>query len=67
MKNQQLVSDIIAYENGELPAEDTIELFAKLIKTGTAWNLQGHYGRTARDLISAGYISAQGKILKYID
>ena len=50
-KKKSLVSLIIAYEGGELSAEDTLRLFAKLIKSGLAWQLQGHYGRTAASLI----------------
>ena len=49
------VSMIIAYESGELSDEDTIKLFQALINDGTAWTLQGHYGRTAHSLIQAGY------------
>jgi len=62
----KLVDMIIAYETGELPTEDTLELFAKLVKTGRAWSLQGHYGRTAQTLIDEGYISKKGEILKNI-
>lgn len=60
----KLIDKIIAYETGELKAEDTLKLFAELIKTGQAYTLQGHYGRTAEALIEGGYISRQGKILK---
>lgn len=56
------VDKIIAYENGELGDKATLELFAELIKTGDAWRFQGHYGRTARNLIDAGYISKTGEI-----
>jgi len=63
-KTAGLVEKIMAYESGELPAEDTLALFAELVKTGQAWSLQGHYGRTAAALIEGGYISAQGEILK---
>ena len=61
-----LVDKIIAYENGELKAKDTLRLFANLIKSGQAWSLQGHYGRVASGLIEGGYISKKGKILKNI-
>lgn len=45
---------IIAYENGDLDEIETIELFQELIDNGMAWTLQGHYGRTAMNLIEAG-------------
>jgi len=45
---------IIAYEQGELSDDDTIELFQELIDSGLVWKLQGHYGRTAADLIKCG-------------
>ena len=55
---------IIAYESGELSNNDTLKLFAELIKTGQCWSLQGHYGRTASALIEDGSISKTGQILK---
>jgi len=54
---------IIAYEQGELESADILKLFSELIKSGLAWTLQGSYGRTAKNLIEAGYISEQGEIL----
>jgi len=63
MKNK-ITELIIAYETGELPAEDTLKFFARLIKSGLAWKLQGHYGRIANTLIEEGYITKKGKILK---
>lgn len=55
------------YESGSLSNNTTIELFADLVKNGSAWSLQGHYGRTATFLIKEGYISKDGKVLKYKD
>ena len=49
------IDQIIAYEQGELDDEDIITLFQDLIDSGLAWQLQGHYGRTASALIAGGY------------
>lgn len=49
------VDAIIRYENGEMIEEETVRLFQSLIDSGVVWSLQGHYGRTARDLIESGY------------
>jgi hypothetical protein len=59
---KNLVSYIIAYEDGALSWKEVLRLFAFLIRTGLAWHLQGHYGRTASDLIKAGIISKRGRI-----
>lgn len=58
------VDQIIAFEQGDLDAEGTLALFAGLIADGTAWDLQGSYGRTADFLIRNGIISADGEILR---
>ena len=50
---------IMAYEAGELESEEQLaEGFQRLIDSGMAWRLQGHYGRMARDLIEAGLCHA---------
>ena len=49
------INSLVAYENGELDIEDTFDLFQDLIDSGLAWQLQGHYGRTAQALIDEGY------------
>jgi hypothetical protein len=56
-----LLDKIIKYECGELSEVDTISLFSELIKTGQAWSLQGHYGRTAKSLIDQGLLDNKGK------
>ena len=56
------IDKIIAYEQGELEAVETVELFAELVKTKQAWSLQGHYGRTAQRLIDVGLIDNAGVI-----
>ena len=50
----EFTGQIIAYEEGELDEDETISLFQGLIDSGLARQLQGHYGRTAIDLINAG-------------
>lgn len=48
---------IIDYECGNLSDDDTLDLFQRLVDSGQAWSLQGHYGRTAQRLIEGGYIN----------
>lgn len=52
------IGNMIAWEQGELSDEETIEMFQELINTGLCWQLQGCYGRTAKALIDAGYCTA---------
>ena len=54
---KDLTMDIIAYENGEMPYQEMLVFFQKLVDTGFAWQLQGSYGRTAKDLIEQGLIT----------
>ena len=66
MDNDTRVDMMIQYECGELDDNGTLELFSDLIKSGQAWRLQGHYGRTASAIIDAGYISKDGEILEVL-
>lgn len=50
------IDKIMAYEQGDLNNEETIELFQELVNSGLAWQLQGHYGRMATQLIELGYV-----------
>jgi len=65
MAKLDIVTQIMAWEGGEMSDDATIDFFAELVANGMAWTLQGCYGRTAVALIDAGYISRQGKVLKY--
>jgi hypothetical protein len=49
------IDKIIAFEQGDLDEEGILELFQELIDSGLVWQLQGSYGRMARNLIEAGY------------
>lgn len=61
-----MIDKIIAYENGDLDDDETLDLFSYLVGTGLAWQLQGHYGRMAKALIDNEYLSRDGKILQTI-
>lgn len=50
-----LVGKIMAYESGEMSRQEIVDFFQEIIDSGYVWSLQGHYGRTARALIEAGY------------
>jgi hypothetical protein len=52
-KQLKLSERINSYERGELDANNIVSLFQELIDSGLAWNLQGHYSRTAYALIEA--------------
>lgn len=55
-KKPDPIDFIIQYEEGTLDERNTLILFAALITSGLAWRLQGHYGRTAQDLLDNGLI-----------
>lgn len=59
------IEKITAYENGELSMVETVELFAELIRTQLAWNLQGCYGRQAAAFIRTGIISSDTGTINY--
>lgn len=48
---------IMQYEGGDLDDAGMIDGFQHLVDSGLAWQLQGHYGRTAAALIEAGKIT----------
>lgn len=52
-----MIGKMIAWEDGTLDEQGTIELFQELVNSGQAWQLQGTYGRMAAVLIDAGYVS----------
>lgn len=56
MTKDQFITALMEYETGMIDDDATLELFQYLVDTGLAWQLQGHYGRTASALIDAGYI-----------
>jgi hypothetical protein len=49
-----LVSNIMLFEEGCMDDDQTVTFFQSLIDTGMAWTLQGRYGRLASKLIAEG-------------
>lgn len=62
MNNTSQIANIIAYEQGELTDQEVVCLFADLVRSGLAWELQGHYGRTASALIKEGWFDREGNL-----
>ena len=54
--SNELTTKLIDYETGQLSYEEGVQLFQELVNTGLAWVLQGHYGRTAKQLIEEGLV-----------
>jgi len=50
------VDKIMAYESGEMNETEIISFFQELLDSGLCWKLQGHYGRTAKNLLDNGLI-----------
>ena len=60
------IDKIMEYENGEMDNEEAINFFQELINDGTAWTLQGSYGRMAAELIKSGACTLPaGEAVKY--
>lgn len=55
------IDKLMRFEEGSMDFDETVELFQELVDSGMAWELQGFYGRTARDLIEAGYVHMGGR------
>jgi len=57
-----LYQRVVEYETEEHSLEWIVQLFADLIATGLAWQLQGRYGREAKAMIDEGIITVQGDV-----
>ena len=55
-----IAARIVDYEMGIMAEDEIPKLFQELIDNGMAWTLQGHYGRLANALITAGICHAAG-------
>ncbi|MFE9925178.1 hypothetical protein ACFYQA_27470 [Streptomyces sp. NPDC005774] len=62
---KDIAIDLITYEEGQLGDSETLDLFSILVRSGMAWTLQGSYGRTASELIHAGYLTHDGEITPF--
>jgi hypothetical protein len=49
-----IVDFIMDFESGNASDDEIIENFQKMIDDGSAWNMQGCYGRMATALIEKG-------------
>jgi hypothetical protein len=55
-------SIVEGFSGGEHTPQEHIAAWALLIRTGTAWTLQGWYGRNAQAMIDSGLINPQGEV-----
>ncbi len=58
MTQEDMINNLIRYETEGLDDDELIEFFQYLVDTKLAWQLQGHYGRTAQALIENGWVNA---------
>jgi hypothetical protein len=63
-QTKDFIDQMMEFESGMLNDTEIIELFSDMVKTGTAWSLQGHYGRAANAFIEGGWLDKEGNILK---
>ena len=56
VRDLDVVSNIIRYEEGAMDEGEVIAFFQGLVDSGLAWELQGSYGRAARRLIELGEV-----------
>lgn len=54
-----MITRIIAHENGELTALETLELFSELYLSGTIAGLQGSYQRSLAMFLDEGLIDPE--------
>lgn len=54
-----VIGGIVAFESGELDEDAIVELFQQLVDSGTIYQLQGSYQRTAQRLFEAGLVVAR--------
>lgn len=66
-QTKDFIDQIMDYESGELNDKEIIEMFSNMVKTGSVWSLQGHYGRTAETFIFNEILDKQGNILIDLD
>ena len=53
---QDITTQIMAFESGELQNDEVYALFQFLLDSGMIYSLQGSYQRMAEDLLIAGKI-----------
>ena len=54
-----IIESIMAFEEGELSEEETINMFQALVDSGMIYQLQGSYHRMANVLMETGLIHSK--------